>query len=48
MSHEFNDAEMAYCDICGDFVPYETMFELEDSRIVCEDCMDEIETEEDE
>lgn len=42
MSHEINDSEMYYCDICGEYLPLETMYELEDGRIVCEECMNQI------
>ena len=40
MSHEFSDAEMYCCDICGEYLPMEMMFELQDGRIVCETCLD--------
>lgn len=46
MSHEFNDSEMYYCDVCGEYLPIETMYELDDGRIVCEDCLEELEAEE--
>lgn len=46
MSHEFNDSEMYYCDICGEYLPFEKMYELEDGRIVCEYCLEELEGEE--
>lgn len=42
MSHEFNDAEIYPCDNCGEYLPIETMFELEDGSIVCEKCMLEL------
>lgn len=45
MSHEFNDSEMYYCDICGEYLPLETMYELPDGRIVCEDCLNELDAE---
>lgn len=41
MSYEFNDSEMYYCDICGEYLPLETMYELQDGCIVCEDCLNE-------
>lgn len=43
MSHEFSDSEMCFCDICGEYLPIELMYELEDGRIVCEDCLNEME-----
>ncbi len=46
MPHEFSDTEMYYCDICGEYLPIETMYELEDGRIVCESCCEMIEQEE--
>lgn len=46
MSHEFNDAEMYYCDICGEYLPIETMCELQDGRIICEACYSELTGEE--
>ena len=43
MSHEFSDSEMYPCDIYGEYLPIETMYELQDGRIVCEVCMNEME-----
>ena len=43
MGYEFSDSEMYYCDICGEYLPIEEMYELEDGRIVCEDCLNELE-----
>lgn len=45
MSFEFNDSEMYYCDICGEYLPIETMYELEDGRIVCDRCAEDVEEE---
>ncbi len=42
MPHEFNDSELYPCDNCGEAYPYELMYELNDGRIVCEDCMLEL------
>lgn len=42
MSHEFNDAEMMPCDICGEFWPGDEMTELEDGTVCCPDCLEEI------
>lgn len=42
MSHEFNDAEMYPCDICGNAYPIDMMYQLEDGRIICQDCLDEM------
>ena len=42
MSHEFNDAEMMPCDICGGFWPGDEMTELEDGTVCCPDCLEEI------
>lgn len=39
MAHEFNDSEMYYCDICGEYLPIEEMYELADGRIVCAECL---------
>ena len=46
MLHEFSDAEMYYCDVCEEYLPIGTMYELQDGRIVCEDCHANIEEEE--
>lgn len=37
-----DDVEMYSCDICGDVYPIELMFHLEDGRIICPDCLDDI------
>jgi len=42
MSHEYSDAEMYPCDCCGEYLPVEEMYELEDGRIVCSECLEEI------
>lgn len=47
MSHEFDDAEMMPCDICGEFWPGGEMTELEDGRLVCPDCIEDLEQDED-
>ncbi|MCQ2172263.1 MAG: hypothetical protein MJZ17_05915 [Bacteroidales bacterium] len=47
MSHEFNEAEMMPCDLCGEFWPGDEMYELEDGRICCPDCLDEMTPDED-
>lgn len=40
MANEFDYAEMYPCDICGEGYPIEEMYELEDGRLVCEECRD--------
>ncbi|MBQ0081301.1 MAG: hypothetical protein KBS95_07150 [Alistipes sp.] len=45
MSHEFNDSEMYPCDMCGEYLPIEVMYELEDGRIICQVCLESIEDE---
>ena len=42
MGHEFSEAEMMPCDLCGEFWPGDEMYELEDGRICCHDCFEEI------
>lgn len=37
---------MYYCDICGEYLPIEEMHELNDGRIVCQDCLDDMDAEE--
>ena len=46
MSHEFSDAEMYHCDICGEYIPIEEMYELNDGRIVCQNCLDDMDADE--
>ena len=46
MSLEFSDAEMCYCDICGEYLPIEEMYELNEGRIVCRNCLDDMDAEE--
>lgn len=46
MSHEFSDADMHYYDICGEYLPIEEMYELNDGRIVCQNCLDDMDAEE--
>ena len=47
MSHEFNDAEMMPCDLCGEFWPGDEMYQLEDGRLCCPDCFEELDSNED-
>ena len=42
MGYEFNDAEMMPCDVCGEFWPGDEMTELEDGRMVCPECIEEM------
>lgn len=44
MGFEFNDMELYPCDICGEALPYEEMYALEDGRIVCLACLDRLES----
>lgn len=37
-----DDVEMYSCDICGDVYSIELMYHLGDGRIICADCMDDI------
>ena len=45
MGHEFSEAEMMPCDFCGEFWLGDEMYELEDGRICCPDCFEEISNE---
>lgn len=42
MGSEFDESEMYPCDICREFLPMDDMYELEDGRVVCPDCMENI------
>ena len=42
MSHEFNDAEMMPCDLCGEFWPGDEMVVLEDLWTCCPKCLAEV------
>lgn len=46
MSYEFDELELYPCDICGEGFPYEEMYELEDGRIICAECLARLEEEE--
>ena len=41
MGSEVDESEMYPCDICGEFWPMGAMYELEDGRVVCPDCMED-------
>ena len=42
MPHEFNDAEMYPCDLCGEYFPREKMSQLEDG--ICIDVIEKADT----
>ena len=42
MSHEFGDAEMMPCDLCGEFWPGDEMVVLEDLWTCCPKCLAEV------
>lgn len=44
MGYEYNDAEMMPCDQCGEFWPGGEMYEYEDGRFICPDCLAENES----
>ena len=43
MANEFDEAEMIPCDLCGEFWPWGEMYELDDGRLCCPDCYEELE-----
>lgn len=40
---EYDGDVICDCDICGELHSYGDMYELEDGRIICEDCMVDLE-----
>lgn len=48
MAHEFPEEELLECTACGAVLPYGMMTFLEDGRILCPDCCEELEDKEEE
>jgi len=46
MGYEFSESEHVPCNFCGSMLPYGMLTELEDGRLICDECLAELDNEE--